>query len=159
MRSYQVFAAMSPDRSQAVLHKLSDQVPQMFKQALIAASASMSARPVYLQRQPFEKQAQAIRRALSRVAANAIAEELLAVYFLECRKELLIEWLDALGIEHDEGSLNEDTPETPSSATLKKAHDKFCAVDDDDDRQLLLSAFAAQSAIDWPDLESLLNTD
>jgi hypothetical protein len=159
MRSYQVFAAMSPDRAEAVLGELAEHVPQMFMQALVAASASMHARPVYLRRQPFEKQAQAVRRALSRVAANPIAEEILAAYFLECRKELLAGWLDALGIEHDEGTLKEDAPATPNPTTLKKAHSEFCSVDDDPDRQLLLRAFAAQSAIDWPDLEAMFETE
>jgi hypothetical protein len=157
MRSYQVFSGMSADRANAVMSELSKNAPQMYKQALVAASAAMNARPVYLQRQPFEKQAQAVRRALSRVAANGVAEEILAVYFLECRKELLVEWLDMLGIEHDDGTLKDDTPALPDKATLKKARDEFFAVDDDGDRPLLLSAFAAQTAIDWPDLEALLD--
>jgi hypothetical protein len=159
MRPYQVFAALSPDQTQAVLSKLADDAPQMYKQALYAACAAMSARPVYLQRQPIEKQAQAIRRALSRVAANAVAEEILAVYFLECRKELLIEWLDTLGIEHDEGTLREDDPPAPKPAALKKACKAFQSADDDPDRQLLMSAFAAQSAIDWPGLDALLQKE
>jgi len=157
MRSYQVFAAMSPDRAIAVMAELSKRVPQMYKQALFAASASMNARPVYLQRQPLEKQAQAVRRTLSRVAANSVAEEVLAVYFLECRKKLLIEWLDTLGIQHEEGVLTEDTPVAPDMAALQKAYDTFCGVDEDGDRPLLLHAFAAQSAIDWPDLEAILD--
>lgn len=157
MRSYQIFAAMSPDRAAAVMSGLSESAPQMFKQALLAASASMNARPVYLQRQPFEKQVGAVRRALSRVAANNVAEEILAVYFLECRKELLIEWLDLLEIEHEDGILEADAPIAPKKADLQKARDSFCGVDDDADRSLLLNAFAAQSAIDWPDLEALLD--
>ena len=157
MRAYQVFAAMSPDRAAAVMSGLSENAPQMFKQALFAASASMNARPIYLQRQPFEKQVGAVRRALSRVAANGVAEEILAVYFLECRKELLVEWLDLLGIEHEDGILEADSPEAPEKAVLQKARDSFCGVDDDADRPLLLNAFAAQSAIDWPDLEALLD--
>jgi hypothetical protein len=115
----------------------------------------MNARPVYLQRQPFEKQVEAVRRALSRVAANGVAEEILAVYFLECRKELLAEWLDLLGIEHEDGILKDDSPAVPEKAELQKARDTFCRVDDAD-RSLLLNAFAAQAAIDWPDLEALL---
>ncbi len=157
MRSYQVFSEMSADRATAVMSELSKTAPQMYKQALFAASAAMNARPVYLQRQPFEKQAQAVRRALARVAANGVAEEILAVYFLECRKELLIEWLDVLGIDHDDGSLKDDTPAAPDKASLEKARDQFYAVDDDGDRPLLLNAFAAQSAVDWPDLEALLD--
>jgi hypothetical protein len=156
MRSYQVFAAMSPECAQSLMSGLSEKAPQMYKQALIAASAAMNARPVYFQRQPFEKQVMAVRRALSRVAANGVAEEILAIYFLECRKELLIEWLDAVGLEHDEGTLSDDQPVAPDRAALGKARDAFCAVDDDVDRELLLNAFAAQTAIDWPDLEALL---
>jgi hypothetical protein len=158
MRSYQIFGAMSPDRASAVMSGLSESAPQMFKQALLAASASMNARPTYLQRQPFDKQVVAVRRALSRVAANGVAEELLAVYFLECRKELLVEWLDLLGIEHEDGILTADSPVAPEKAELQKARGTFCGVDDDADRSLLLNAFAAQSAIDWPDLEVLLDS-
>jgi hypothetical protein len=157
MRSYQVFAAMSPDHAVAVMSGISESAPQMFKQALFAASASMNARPVYMQRLPFEKQVEAVRRALARVAANNVAEEILAVYFLDCRKELLTEWLDLLGLKHEDGILETDSPKAPKKAELKKARDSFCAADDDGDRPLLLRAFAAQSAIEWPDLEALLD--
>ncbi len=117
----------------------------------------MNARPAYVLKQPFEKQVPSVRRALSRVAANAVAEEILAVYFLECRKELLLEWLDLLGLKHEDGILEADSPAAPGKAELEKARNTFCGVDDDD-RSLLLSAFAAQSAIDWPDLEALLDS-
>jgi hypothetical protein len=157
MRSYQIFAAMPSDRAAAVMSGLSESAPQMFKQALFAASASMNARPIYLSKQPFEKQVGAVRRALSRVAANGVAEEILAVYFLECRKELLVEWLDLLGIEHEDGILEANSPAAPAKAELRKARDSFCGADDDADRPLLVQAFAAQSAIDWPDLEALLD--
>jgi hypothetical protein len=157
MRSYQIFAAMTPDRAVAVMSGLSEHAPQMFRQALLAASASMNARPAYVLKQPFEKQVGSVRRALSRVAANGVAEEILAVYFLECRKELLLEWLDLLGLKHEDGILEADSPAAPGKAELEKARNTFCGVDDDD-RSLLLSAFAAQSAIDWPDLEALLDS-
>jgi len=159
MRSYQVFAAMAPERANAVLSGLAEHAPQMFSQAVAAACAAMNARPVYLQKQPFEKRAQAVRRAVSRVAANAVAEEILAVYFLECRNELLAEWLDTVGIEHEEGTLKEDSPSCPDAAVLAKAVETYRAVDDDPDRGLLLEAFVAQSAIEWPDLEALLGRE
>jgi hypothetical protein len=157
MRSYQVFAGMAPDHAQSMLRAVAERSPVMFAQALHAASSAMKARPVYLKRQPFERRAQAIRRALARVAANPIAEELLAVYFLECRRELLVEWLDATGIEHDEGSLASDDPAQPPEQQLVKAVKKFRSSGDDPDRELLLRAFAAQGAIEWPALEALFD--
>jgi hypothetical protein len=156
MRSFQVFASMSPERATEVMQTLKEAAPGMFAQALAAAAAAFKARPVYLSRQPLEKQAASIRRALGRVTANSVAEELLAVYFLECKKDLLVEWLDSLGIKHEDGTLEEDTPSPPPKAKLTKVAKAFRDKDDDADRGLLLAAFAAQSAIDWPDLEALV---
>jgi hypothetical protein len=156
MRSYQVFAAMSPERATDVMRALAEKVPPVFAQALGAASAVLKARPVYLQRQPFEKRAEAIRRALSRVATSDVAGEVLAVYFLECRKELLVEWLDTLGLEHEEGTLATDAPPPPPDEKLRGAVEAFLAAGDEPDRQLLLAAFAAQDAIEWPALEELV---
>lgn len=156
MRSYQIFAGLAPDHAQAVLRGLAEKSPAMFAQSIAVASAAMKARPVYLQRQPFEKRAEAVRRALSRVATNSIADEVLAVYFLECRKELLVEWLDLVGLEHQDGTLKADAPAAPSEKKLRDSVERFRGASDDRDRELLLRAFAAQDAIEWPVLEALL---
>ncbi|MFQ5418347.1 MAG: hypothetical protein ACE5FL_15080 [Myxococcota bacterium] len=156
MRSFEVFASMSPEQATEVMRSLKKEAPGMYAQALAAAAAAFRARPVYLARQPIDKQAASIRRALARVAASPIAEELLAVYFLECRRDLLIEWLDALGIAHDEGTLEDDAPAPPPKTKLAKTTRAFRAVDDDADRDLLLAAFAAQESVDWPDLDELI---
>ncbi|MDJ0869871.1 MAG: hypothetical protein QNK03_27505, partial [Myxococcota bacterium] len=90
MRPFQIFAAMSDAQAEATMEALAANAPGAYGQALAVAAAAMKARPVFLQKQPAERRARAIRRALSRVAADAIAEEMLAVYFLECRNALLV---------------------------------------------------------------------
>jgi len=157
MRSYQVFAAMSPEDASRFLKTLSKEVPTMFEQAVLAASAAMKARPIYLKRQPFEKRASAVRRALSRVVANPIADEVLAVYFLDCKKDLLTEWLDLIGLEHEDGTLKDDIPKAPPDDKLTEFIEKYLGADDDADRGLLLRAFAAQEAVDWPTLDESFN--
>lgn len=159
MRAYQVFARMRPEVAATLLEALSKQSPLVARQAVAAASAAMKARPVFLQRMPPEKRAQAVRRALARVAANDLAEEVLAVYFLECRQELLTSWLDTVGLAHDEGTLEEDAPAQPPAAKLRESVQAFREGDDPDQRELLLQAFAAQSAIDWPELDALLEAE
>lgn len=154
MRSYQVFASMSPEHAVAMMKALQKEAPGMFRQAVDAAAIAIKARPVYMRRQPFEKRAEAVRRTLSRVVANPVADELLAVYFLECRKPLLVEWLDGVGLAHDEGTLEADTPDQPETKKLDAAVDAFLAKDEDPDRELLLRAFAAQAAIEWPHLDA-----
>ena len=156
MRAYQVFADMTQEQASALLSAFKERSPATYRQSLALASAALKARPVYLLRQPLEKQAQAARRALSRVAANDAAEEVLATYFLDCQRELLVEWLDTAGVEHEDGTLKEARPAAPDAEKLRAAVDTFRGASDDWNRDLLLRAFAAQSSIDWPDLDTLL---
>jgi hypothetical protein len=159
MRAYQVFAGMDPEHAERFLGALAEKAPATTAQALAVAAAFMNARPQYLRKQPFPKRAAAIRRALSRVKANDMAEELLAVYFLECRLELLSEWLGLVGLEHEDGVLQEESPPSPSADDLKAAVDKFRSASDDPDRALLMRAFAAQTSVEWPELDALLAGD
>jgi len=156
VKAYEVFAHMSPERAHALLEGLRKEAPGVYTQALGAASVWLRARPQFVVKQSPEKRAQYVRRALSRVASNLIAEEVLAAYFLQVKKPLLVEWLDAVGLEHAEGSLEADAPPEPERGALEKAVAAFRKPDDAADRELLLEAFAAQSAIDWPVLEQLL---
>jgi hypothetical protein len=156
MRSFQVFAAMTPEEAERMMRVLSKEAPAMFRQAVDAAAISIKARPVYLRNQPFQKRAAAVRRSLARVAANPVADELLAVYFLECKKPLLLEWLDLAGLTHDDGTLEDEAPAQPAGSELAAAVEKYRGADDDADRELLLRAFAAQDAVEWPALDALL---
>jgi len=156
MRSFQVFAAMSPEEAERMLRVLSKESPAMFRQMVDAAAVSIKARTVFLRRQPFELRAKTIRRALARVAANLVADELLAIYFLECHKALLLEWLDLVGLAHEDGTLSDEAPAQPPESELAAAVAKYRGDGDDPDRELLLRAFAAQSAIAWPALDALL---
>lgn len=159
MRAYQVFASMSPEQAGRVLQALREHAPAMYTQALAAASVALKARPQFVLKQPPAKRAVLARRALARVAASELAEEVLAHYFLEVRKELLVEWLDALGLEHEQGVLKVATPEAPAEEALRQAVQSFLAgakEEEAGDRALLLHAFAAQGAVEWPTLEALL---
>jgi hypothetical protein len=164
MRAYQVFGRMSDEEAARFLAVLAEKAPAFHVQALGAAAAAMRARPQFVMKQSHEKRAQGVRRALARVGASPVAEELLAVYFLDCRRELLVEWLDALGLEHEEGMLKADEPPEPDPKQLARKVEAFRAAagaagepGDRAERDLLLRAFAAQTAIDWPALERLLS--
>ncbi len=156
MRPHEIFARMSPERAESFFEILAEKSPGMFMQAVHAAAGAMKSRPQFLLKQSFPKQAAAVRRAFSRVAAGTVAEEILATYFLECRSEVLTDWLDRIGLEHEDGILKDGNPPQPSEADLQKHVSAYRGKDRDPDRELLLQAFAAQSSIDWPALSALL---
>lgn len=159
MRPFQLFATMKPEQARALLAALEEKAPIAWAQVLGLTAGAIKARPVFVKKQPPERRAELMRKALSRVASDPIAEEMLAVYFLECRNEVLVDWLDRIGVEHDKGTLAGE-PKEPSAKKLAEAVSGFrkAAGDEADaaDRELLLRAFAAQSSIDWPALDKLL---
>lgn len=159
MRAYQVFSRMTPERAEAVLNDLLEKLPGVYRQTLGAASAVFKARPKFLLQQSPARRASLMRQALSRVAANDLAEEVLAAYFLEVRRPLLEEWLDTLGVEHKDGTLQSDHLDCPSPEDLDAALATFRKPEDEADRELLLQAFAAQSAVDWPALDAALGVE
>jgi hypothetical protein len=159
MKPHQVFARMSQERAFELLTKVKEKLPGVYTQAVGAACVTLKARPQFMMKQSKEKQAQFVRSALSRFAAAPIAEEVLAAYFLEVRRDLLTEWLDALGIEHENGILKNDDPQEPARDALEAAVAKFRGGEGAEDRQLLLEAFAAQSAVTWPALDALLGVE
>lgn len=159
MRAFQIFASMPHEQSATLLEKISESSPVHFQQGLATACGALKIRPVYIKKQPFAKQASSVRRALSLVASNTMAEEILAIYFLECRKELLVEWLDALGLKHEDGTLSDDEPEAPKPDDLSKILSAFLAKNEETDRPLLVKAFASQTAVDWPSLDALIESN
>ena len=156
MRSHEVFARMAPERAEAFLAELRQEAPQVSQMALAAAAGAFKLRPAFLKRQSKDKQAEWVRKALARGSMAAVAEEILAEYFLGHQKTLLVEWLDSVGLQHEDGVLKDAAPPPPESGSLRKAFDAFVAGENPERRRLLLCAFAAQSAIDWPELEGLL---
>lgn len=157
MKPNQIFAAMSQERCEEILSKISEESPEISKQIVVSAAIALKFRPQYLLKQPPAKRIGSVRRALARVSSTALAEELLAIYFLKCRLDLLTEWLDLLGLEHEEGILQQEVVESPATSELEKHVATFRAgTEDREDRELLLQAFASQAAIDWPALDALV---
>jgi hypothetical protein len=156
MRPHQIFAAMSPEKCEGFFAEIAETEPATFQQTVVAAAAALKFRPRYLLKQPMAKRVASMRRALARIGSAQLAEEILAVYFLKCRLELLTEWLDLVGLEHEDGVLTAEEIPCPDEEALRAHVDTFRKNDDDGDRLLLLQAFSAQTAIDWPALDTLL---
>jgi hypothetical protein len=156
MRSNEVFGKMTPEEAEGFLTAMRAEASGAAQVALAAVAGAFKLRPEFLRRQPRKRQAEWMRRALARVTNAEAAEEVLAQYFLEARQELLVELLDALGVKHEDGRLEEPVSPPPTAAKLKKTVAKFQKGQERDKRDLLLRAFASQSAIDWPELDALL---
>ena len=90
------------------------------------------------------------------MASNGVAEEILAVYFLECHRPLLVEWLDAVGLAHEDGILKDEMPAQPDEEKLREAAERYLSGEEPETRRLCLCAFSAQEPIEWPVLDAIL---
>jgi hypothetical protein len=156
VRSNEVFGWLGPERGREFLAELLEKNPTAAAVAFGAAAEAFHLRPQFLKKQPLEKRAEWARRALSTSKAANTAEQVLAEYFLETHRPLVIELLDTLEVEHEDGELKASFPRCPEPDALKKAVKKFRKKKDADARELLLRAFAAQSGVDWPPLVEIL---
>ncbi len=157
MRAHQILGGMSPEDFERIMEGLREESPEAVQSTTIAAAAILKFRPKFLLKQSPKKRFASVKSALSRLNANDMAEELLAVYFLKCKLDLLTEWLDLMGLEHEEGILTQEEVPCPEAAALEAKVKEFRGANDDVDRPLLLRVFSAQTAIDWPALDELLD--
>ena len=159
MRPSQIFGAMSQGKCEQIMGTIASESPDTIRQTVATVAMALKFRPQYLQKQPIAKRVSAMKRVLTRGSSDPLAEELLAIYFLKCRLPLLTEWLDLMGLAHEDGMLTGDETPCPDAADLAAKVAKFRAVEDDDDRELLMRVFSAQAAIDWPALDEILEAD
>ena len=155
MRPHQIFGEMTQDKCEQVMGRISEEAPEVFRQTVTTAATTLKFRPQYLWKQPIPKRVKSVKLVLSRSASDPLAEELLAIYFLKCRLELLTQWLDLVGLAHEDGMLTGDESPCPDANVLEEKVKEFRG-GNDDDCDLLLQVFAGQAAIDWPALDEIL---
>jgi len=155
-QSNDVFRTMTGEEAQAFLGEMRTELRPLFRQAERVAADTLRLRPVFLGRQPWPKRCEMMRKALAlRVNAESAAE-ILATFFMERYAEDVVALLDALGVKHDEGVLEEMSPKPPAEDLIRKVVAEFPAGEHAAQRALLLKAFAAQGAVDWPVLDAMV---
>ncbi len=155
-QSNDVFRALTDEECQALLKEMRDELRGVYKQVERTAAETLRLRPVFLGKQPFPKRCQMIRKAMSLKVNAEAASEILAAFFMERYSEDVVALLDAFGIEHDDGVLKGPSPDEPAPKVLKETAAKFPQGDNALMRSVLLRAFAAQGAVDWPGLDAIV---
>jgi hypothetical protein len=155
-RSNDVFRHLTEEETQALVGAMRDGMRPLYKELEKVAAATLKLRPVFLGKQPFPKRCEMIRKAMSLKVNAESAGDLLAAFFLEKHKADVVELLDSLGVEHEDGGLKETAPKQPSKKKLTAVVKEFPQGGNAVLRGVLLRAFAAQSAVDWPDLDAML---
>jgi hypothetical protein len=117
-------------------------------------------RPVFIEQKPPAQRHAWMREALGRATNESISAHLLQIWFVSGHSNLLCDFLDALGIPHDDNGTIEKTPPAPEKSALKAAIDSLVQKHDPALLAVYMHAFQAlDDSGGWPSLEELLAED
>lgn len=90
--------------------------------------------------------------------SDAVAARALVNYHLGLKRPMMGDFLDALGITHEEGLIKDETVVKPDSDKLKNAADQIAAKYPAQDVALYLSTLVSQDPETWGELAQLPQT-
>ncbi len=158
LSSHEIIAFMSPALGTEILTWAYEDEKPVYKAALAAVAESRKVRPVFLQHQPRPQRHAAMLETLSKSRMEAAASTLIRTWLLKGKKSLLVDFLDALGVEHEDGVVD-DLPGTMDDAKVKEAVEKVLEKHPHEVVAVYLNAFNGMNETNWPVLKTLLESD
>ena len=159
MRANELFQGISADVADSVLRYFREEERDVYRSAVSTLAQQRKLRPIFVQRKPVDDQIAWLVKTLKLRSSEEVAEQILQVWLLKARSEMLIKFLDDVGIEHDEDGSVEDLPETIDAAKLKTAVDNLLDGYPASEVVIYLWMFQMQTAEGWPEIAELLKTD
>lgn len=158
MTSHELFAAIPAALAADILDFSHDHDRKLYRAALDAVAQSRKLRSVFLERQPRAERNSLMAASLGRPALSIAADSLLRNWLLKKHTAILTDFLDALGIKHENGVV-EELPKTVDDATLKLAVERLLAKHPAGAVAVYLHAFNSMNAESWANLETMLKTE
>lgn len=155
-KPHEIFARMPAETASQLIAFVLEKEKPLYKATIDSLAKQRKLRPVFVERKPREERHAWLRDALGRKASEGIAAHLLQIWLIGAHKGVLCDFLDALGIPHDENGTIENLPEAPAREKLQGAVDTLLSKHDRAVVAVYLHAFQALDESGWPTLEAIL---
>lgn len=159
LKSHELLGFMSPGLALEILTFAFESDKPLYRTALAAVAEARKLRPVFMERQPKAQRHQAMLTTLTRPGLELVTGNLIRGWLLKKYKDMLVDFLDALGIPHKDGVVEEDLPTTMEDDKLKGAVDKLLAKYPPEVVAVYLNAFNEMNEVEWQNLKSMLEAD
>jgi len=148
---------MSPATAAEVFGYLQNEQKPVYKAAIQGLANQRNLRGVFIERKPPNERYPWMQAALSRPISDALASHLLQGWLLGANKQMLNDFLDALGIAHEEDGTVEELPPSPPKEQIATAIDALLAKYPAETVAIYLHAFRdMDSTVQWLPLNELL---
>lgn len=160
MAPHAIFSQMTPDLAFQIFGFLFEKEKPLYKATLEALAKKRNLRPVFVERKPRNERFLWMKDSLARPVNDGVAAHLLQVWLVAAQAPLLCDFLDALGIAHDENGTVEELPPAPAKEKIEAAIEALLAKHEADVVAVYLHTFQAlHENGGWPTLGETLEAD
>lgn len=160
LQPHEIVARLSPALVEQFFAFLHDKERRLYQATIETLAKQRKLRPVFVEKMQTPKRHAWMKEQLGRFSNSGVSAQLLQIWFVGSHSALLCDFLDALGIKHDDNGTIEQLPPAPDKAAVRTAVDTVLAKHDPALVVAYLHAFQAlDDAGGWPSLEALLAED
>lgn len=157
--SHLLFQRIPDDLASVIVNYLRNEEREVYKSTLATLATGRRLRPVFIQKRPLEGQISWMKESLKLKNAESIADQVLQVWLLKSKKDMVVGFLDAVGIGHDGDGSVEELPEEIGLEKLQAGVEKMLEAHPVDEVKLYLHMFQSQRPGGWEQLGKLLEED
>lgn len=158
LKSHELLGFMSASLANDIIASIFEADKPTYKATLQAVASARHLRPVFLERQPRTQRHATMVATLTRPALDLAAGTLIRTWLVKKHQAMLVDFLNALGIENKEGVV-EDLPESMDDAKLKSAVELLLTKYPPETVAVYLNAFNDMNEANWPNLKTMLEAD
>jgi hypothetical protein len=158
-KPYEIISKLPPAISAELFAHLMEKEPMLVKATIGTLCKQRKLRPVFIERKPKTERVAWMQEALGRKQNEGVAAHFLQIWLVSAHSNLLCDFLDGLGIAHDENGTIEELPSAPDKAKLLPVVDSLFAKHDAAVVAVYLHAFQSVDEEGWESLEGLLKED
>jgi len=160
MVPHEIFSKMPPAAASQIFSFLFEKEKPLYKVTIETLAKKRNLRPVFVERKPREERFAWLKESLGRAINDGPAAHLLQVWLVGAQAPLLCDFLDGLGIAHDENGTVEQLPPAPAKEQLATVIDTLLTKHEAAIVAVYLHTFQAlHEDGGWPTLGELLETD
>jgi len=159
LQPHEIFAHMPPETASQIFGFLHEKERPLYRATIDSLAKQRKLRPIFVERKPRNERHAWMQDTLGRKSSGGVAAHLLQIWLVGAHAQVLCDFLDGLGIAHDENGTIEALPSAPAKEDLTRVIDSLMAKHDPCVVAVYLHAFQALDDKGWATLEELLGTD
>lgn len=142
-----------------MLNYLNEEQKPLYKAAIDSLAKQRKLRPVFVERKPRPERHAWMHEALGRKINETVSAQLLQVWLVGAQSKLLCDFLDGLGIKHEEDGTVEQLPGAPEISKIQQVVETLLGKYEAELVAVYLNAFQALGETGWDTLQQVLDTD